>query len=66
MNTKCQPFGEGKEASMAAFPLEKSHCIHSRWWEEDKIVVDANNDKLHQINMSTVIYVCMYVIYDSW
>ena len=48
MNMKCQPFGKGKEASMAAFPLEKSqivvhtaHCIHSRWWEEDKIVVDV-------------------------
>ena len=89
MNMKCQPFGKGKEASMAAFPLEKSQIeVHTACtvgggkktkllltfgnftvkFAEDMLSMLSilNNNKLHQINMSTVIYVCMYVIYDSW
>ena len=80
---KCQPFGKGKEASMAAFRLEKSQIVvltvgggkktkllltfgnFTVKFAEDMLSI-LNNDKLHQINMSTVIYVCMYVIYDSW
>ena len=83
MNMKCQPFGKGKEASMAAFRLEKSQIVvltvgggkktkllltfgnFTVKFAEDMLSI-LNNDKLHQINMSTVIYVCMYVIYDSW
>ena len=83
MNMKCQPFGKGKEASMAAFRLEKSQIVvltvgggkktkllltfgnFTVKFAEDMLSI-FNNDKLHQINMSTVIYVCMYVIYDSW
>ena len=89
MNMKCQPFGKGKEASMAAFRLEKSQIVvltvgggkktkllltfgnFTVKFAEDMLSMLSmlsilNNDKLHQINMSTVIYVCMYVIYDSW
>ena len=86
MNMKCEPFVKGKEASMAAFPLEKSQIVvytaytvgggkktkllltfgnFTVKFAEDMLSI-LNNDKLHQINMSTVINVRMYVIYDSW
>ena len=78
MNMKCQPFGKGKEASMAAFRLEKSQIVvhtvgggkktkllltfgnFTVKFAEDMLSI-FNNDKLHQFNMPTVIYIYMYI-----